>query len=225
MKNKNLIILSKLWLKDLLKRPLTYILTLIFMVAISQGISKSFFLKPNHIKFFYFCVISIPFLTIILNSVSADYISGLSFKDGLFYYLLSSPLSVKEILISQVIATVSFNIICLFIFLISVGNTSLYYILTSPGLFVILANSIIFYIILTLFEFYIYFKYPKIAFYMQRFMLIILIIFWLYSNFVTDGFQKENNFLLKLPYIFVFLDIIIIYVLKTDKIKRGMQYE
>jgi biopolymer transport protein ExbD len=56
-------------------------------------------------------------------------------------------------------------------------------------------------------------------------MLIILIIFWLYSNFVTDGFQKENNFLLKLPYIFVFLDIIIIFVLKTDKIKRGMDYE
>jgi hypothetical protein len=60
---------------------------------------------------------------------------------------------------------------------------------------------------------------------MQRFMLIVFIIFSFYSNFVTDGFQKENNFLLKLPYIFVFLDIIIIYVLKTDKIKRGMQYE
>jgi hypothetical protein len=225
MKNKNLIILSKLWLKDLLKRPLTYILTLIFIVAISQSTLKSFFLKPDHLKFFYFCAISIPFLTIILNSISADYISGLAFKDGLFYYLLAAPLSVKEILISQVIATVLFNLICLFIFLIFVGNSSIYYILTSPGLFVIFANSIIFYIILTLFEFYIYFKYPKIAFYMQRFMLIILIIFWLYFNFVTDGFQKENNFLLKLPYIFVLLDIIIIYVLKTDKIKRGMQYE
>jgi hypothetical protein len=216
MKRNNIIMLTSLWLKELLKRPLTWILVLIMICSFSSVAS---FKNITYIKLLYFLSMMSPIYLIIFNVISIDYIFSISFKDGLFYYLISTPLRTYEVIASKALSVILFSMAFfspILIFLITQISQSV----IDLKLIIVFINSIIFYILLTFFEFYAYFNYKRLSESLQRIIIIITVVIMLFLLIKTNGLEKDIYYLSH-SYIYIFiLNIILILFLSFKKTKR-----
>ncbi len=202
MKTDRILFLSFLWIKEVFKKPLTWLLYIFFFLMMRSFITNLIINLPLKYQPVYFSSIIIPFFMIVLNTMSIDFVFNLSLKDGLLYYLLSTPLKISELILSKVIALFSTAIIFIFfvILYISIENVSLvkYTFLNSWHL---VFNSFLFYFIILSYIFYLMLKKNFISPYINRIILVFSSAVIMYLTFITDGFKKNALIIEKIPFL------------------------
>lgn len=219
MRINKVLFLSSLWIKEIFKKPLTWFIFISFIFMIRGVINPS--LQSDY-HCIYFSSVIIPFIMIISNTMSIDFIFSISLKDGVFYYLASSPLKISEIIISKSLSlffTAFLFVLLIFGYIFIINPSFLKFVIIN--FFLNIINSFVLYGVLLSLVFYILFRRNFISSYINRIILISSVFGLMGLIYITDGFKKYNDIIGLIPkfiVVFNFLGIVLMFfIFKNTK--------
>ncbi len=214
--------LSSLWIKEIFKKPLTWFIFMFFIFMVRGVISVS--AQSNYSDYYciYFSSVIIPFIMIISNTMSIDFVFNISLKDGVFYYLASSPLKISEIIISKALSlffTAFLFVLVVFGYIFIINHLFLKFVIVN--FFFNIINSFVLYGVLLSFIFYILFRRNFISPYINSIILLSSVFGLMGLIYITDGLKKYNEIIILIPkftMVFNFLGIVLMFfIFKNTK--------